>query len=121
MWSINAVTGQQEATFQAVLNGEAGQVLQNSKGTEYRIVPITLPNGKSRSARIYEKNFAKGVTVGQSYLCTATKYADTNGEEQVDIVMSALTNAARATAADLDFLGTEVKEAVEGTVAAGTV
>jgi len=122
MWTINPVTKQEEQTFQGELAGQAGPIQVNSKGTEYRIVPVKLPSGVVRSARVYERNYTKGMTIGTSYLCTVTKYADANGVQQFDTVISALTSAARATAADFDFLGNEVAEvATAGAVTAGQI
>ena len=91
MWTINEVTGQLETQFQGKLMSEPGAILNNMKGTEYRLTSIELPKGKIVSARIYEKSYKHGVVVGQKYLCTATQYDDKNGVAQIDIIISHLT------------------------------
>jgi hypothetical protein len=106
MWTKNAVTGQLETSFQAKLVNLSDRVVENSNGTQFRIGTCELPNGKQVSCRIYEKNFSYGMSVGTSYLTKATQYADANGEVRVDLTMSHLTSATRASLDDLGFLGT---------------
>jgi hypothetical protein len=105
MWTKNSVTGQLETTFQGVLVSIGETKNANSNGTLFRIGSVELPTGKVVSCRIYEKNLAHGMEVGESYRCRATKYADKDGVIQVDIVMSHLTQAARASESDFDFAG----------------
>lgn len=97
----------QEARFQATLVSVGDTILKlnNDKGTPYRICTIKLESGKTVSARMYEGNFAHGVTPGEKYSCTARTYANAEGEEQVDITMSHLTQAPRATMSDLASSG----------------
>ena len=104
MWTKNEVTNQLELTFQGKLVSIGENVLSNSNGTEYRVGSVELPNGKVKSCRIYEKNFEKGMASGVSYRCTATQYQDASGATLVDIQMSHLTQAERAT---LDDFGVE--------------
>lgn len=107
MWTKNAVTGQLETSFQAKLVSLSDRVVENSNGTQFRIGTCELPNGRQVSCRIYEKNFSYGMSVGSSYLTKATQYADAHGQVQVDLTMSHLTSATRASLDDLGFLGTE--------------
>ena len=100
MWVKNEVTNQLELTFQGKLISIGENVLSNTNGTEFRVASVELPNGKVKSCRIYEKNFDKGMTIGVSYRCTATQWKDAAGDVQVDILMSHLTQAERATLDD---------------------
>lgn len=100
MWTKNEVTGQLEMSFQGELVSVGENVLENSNGTLFRIGSVRLPNGKVKSCRIYEKNYEKGMTIGVSHLCTATQYIDATGAIAVDVQMSHLTQAERATLAD---------------------
>lgn len=108
MWSKNPVTGQLETTFQGVLESIGTETQENSNKTKFRIGSVKLPTGAVRSCRVYEKNFSHGMTIGTAYRCKATKYPDADGVIQIDIVMSHLTQAARATEDDFAFAGTEV-------------
>ena len=116
MWSKNPVTGQLETNFLGTLESIGETPQENSNKTLFRLGSVKLPTGAVRSCRIYEKNFAHGMTIGTTYRCKATKYADANGELQIDITMSHLTQAARATEDDFAFVGNEV--AVDATKAA---
>ena len=107
MWTKNAITEQLELTFQGKLVSVGENVLENSNGTAYRVGSVELPNGKVKSCRIYEKNFEKGMSIGTSYRCTATQYTDATGALAVDVQMSHLTQAERAT---LEDFGVEVAE-----------
>lgn len=91
MWTKNETTGQLQLVFQGELISVGTNIQQNSKGTEFRIGSVKLPNGKVKSCRIYEKSFAHGMTIGTSYKCTATQYQDASGATLVDILMSHLT------------------------------
>jgi hypothetical protein len=100
MWTKNEVTNQLELTFQGELISVGENVLSNSNGTEYRVGSVKIPNGTVKSCRIYEKNYTKGMNIGVTYRCTATQYQDANGDTLVDIQMSHLTQAERATLDD---------------------
>ena len=113
MWTPNETTGQLEHVFQGELISVGKDTQENSKGTEFRVGSVKLPNGKVKSCRIYEKNFDYGMEVGTSYRCTATQYQDASGDSAIDILMSHLTAAERATIDD--FAGIEV--AAEAAVA----
>ena len=116
MWTKNATTGQLELVFQGELLSVSETKLENSKGTEYRVGSVKLPNGKIKSCRIYEKNFAYGMEKNVSYRCTATQYKDEAGNIQVDILMSHLTQAERATVADFDGVD-GIESSVKSTIA----
>ena len=102
-WTANPTTGQLEAVFQGKLSSVSANAQTNSNGTEFRVGSVILPNGKERSCRIYEKNYAYGMEIGKTYRGVVTQYADSNGELQLDLRLSHLTNAQRATLADFDF------------------
>lgn len=102
-WTANPTTGQLEAIFQGKLSSISATTQTNSNGTEFRVGSVILPNGKERSCRIYEKNYAYGMEIGKTYRGVVTQYADSNGEVQLDLRLSHLTNAQRATLADFDF------------------
>ena len=102
-WTPNPTTGQLEAIFQGKLSSVSATTQTNSNGTEFRVGSVILPNGKERSCRIYEKNYAYGMEIGKTYRGVVTQYADSNGEIQLDLRLSHLTNAQRATLADFDF------------------
>jgi hypothetical protein len=91
MWTKNETTGQLELVFLGELISVGNNVQQNSKGTEFRIGSVKLPNGKVKSCRIYEKSFAHGMTIGTSYKCTATQYQDANNNLAIDLLMSHFT------------------------------
>lgn len=107
MWTKNEVTGQLEHVFQGELISVGKDTQENSKGTEFRIGSVKLPNGKIKSCRIYEKNFDYGMEVGTSYRCTATQYKDANGDTLVDVLMSHLTAAERASIDDFADVAVE--------------
>mgnify|MGYP003525700979 CR=1 FL=1 len=111
---------QTEFRFNATLISVSDNILENSNGTEFRICSIKLPNGKVVSGRVYEKNLSHGMTPGTDYLCTARPYADTNGVEQVDITVSHLTQAPRASMSDFDGITLDARE-VEVPVKEGTL
>ena len=106
-WTPNPTTGQLEAIFQGKLASVSANAQTNSNGTEFRVGSVILPNGKERSCRIYEKNYAYGMEIGKTYRGVVTQYPDNNGELQLDLRLSHLTNAQRATLDDFDF-GDEV-------------
>ena len=102
----NSVTGQLEANFNAKLISVGENFLTNINGVKYKVGMIEFTNSKGdlvqRNARIYEKNLSYGMPVGQSYLCTVSKYVDTAGATQYDIKCSHLQGAQRATSEDFE-------------------
>ena len=102
----NSVTGQLEANFNAKLISIGGNFLTNSNGVKFKVGTIEFLNAKNilvqKSARIYEKNLSYGMPVGQSYLCTVSKYIDSAGATQYDIKCSHLQGAQRATSDDFE-------------------
>lgn len=88
-FSINPVSNQEEANFNAQLVSVGDTLLKNSNGKEYAIATIRVKSS-NLTARIYKANLDYGVTPGKDYLCTATKYMDAAGNMQVDIRMSHL-------------------------------
>ena len=105
----NDYTGQEELIFNADLVSISDSVLENVNGTEYRVASVRFqnPNGETvtRSAIVYEKNYQYGMSVGNSYQCTAI-----NGSQGVLIRMSHLEQAGRATKNDFgDLFSTETK------------
>ena len=99
-WKSNPVTGQLEMSFNGALVSIGENFLENSNGIKFKVGSVKLPSGKIRSARIYEKNLNYGMTVGTSYTCTATQYVDSFGKTQIDIKVSHLQGADRATLDD---------------------
>ena len=102
----NSVTGQLEANFNAKLVSIGQNFLTNINGVKYKVGTIEFTNAKGalvqKSARIYEKNLSYGMPVGQSYLCTVSKYIDSAGATQYDIKCSHLQGAQRATSDDFE-------------------
>ena len=102
----NSVTGQLEANFNAKLISIGENFLTNSNKVKYKVGMIEFTNSKGdlvqRNARIYEKNLSYGMPVGQSYLCTVSKYIDSAGATQYDIKCSHLQGAQRATSEDFE-------------------
>lgn len=72
----NEKTGLQETNFPGKLISISEKVLTNVNGTQYHVGTIEFINAKGQEQRIngfmYQKNYSHGVTVGNSYLCTAT-------------------------------------------------
>ena len=102
----NSVTGQLEANFNAKLVSIGQNFLTNINKVKYKVGTIEFTNAKGelvqKSARIYEKNLSYGMPVGQSYLCTVSKYQDASGSTQYDIKCSHLQGAQRATSDDFE-------------------
>ena len=102
----NSVTGQLEANFNAKLISIGENFLTNANGSKYKVGTIEFKDAKGvliqRGARIYEKNLSYGMPVGQSYLCTVSKYQDASGSTQYDIKCSHLQGAQRATSDDFE-------------------
>ena len=107
-WKANPVTGQLEMSFNGTLESIGENFLENSNGIKFKVGSVKLPNGKIRSARIYEKNLDYGMSVGTAYVCTATQYQDNFGKTQVDIKVSHLVGADRATLEDFGLEETPV-------------
>ena len=102
----NSVTGQLEANFNAKLISIGENFLTNTNGVKYKVGTIEFTNAQNKvvqkSARIYEKNLSYGMPVGQSYLCTVSRYQDASGSTQYDIKCSHLQGAERATSEDFE-------------------
>ena len=102
----NSVTGQLEANFNAKLISIGENFLTNINNVKYKVGTIEFTNAQNKvvqkSARIYEKNLSYGMPVGQSYLCTVSKYIDSAGATQFDIKCSHLQGAQRATSEDFE-------------------
>ena len=102
----NSVTGQLEANFNAKLISIGENFLSNTNGVKYKVGTIEFTNAQNKlvqkSARIYEKNLSYGMPVGQSYMCTVSKYIDSAGATQYDIKCSHLQGAQRATSEDFE-------------------
>lgn len=102
----NSTTGQLEANFNAKLISIGENFLTNINGVKYKVGTIEFTNAQNKvvqkSARIYEKNLSYGMPVGQSYLCTVSKYIDSAGATQYDIKCSHLQGAQRATSDDFE-------------------
>ena len=102
----NSVTGQLEANFNAKLVSIGQNFLTNINNVKYKVGTIEFTNAKGalvqKSARIYEKNLSYGMPVGQSYMCTVSKYQDASGSTQYDIKCSHLQGAQRATSDDFE-------------------
>ena len=102
----NSVTGQLEANFNAKLISIGENFLTNINNVKYKVGIIAFTNAQNKvvqkSARIYEKNLSYGMTVGQSYLCTVSRYQDVSGSTQYDIKCSHLQGAQRATSDDFE-------------------
>ena len=108
----NSVTGQLEANFNAKLISIGENFLTNTNGVKYKVGTIEFTNAQNKvvqkSARIYEKNLSYGMPVGQSYLCTVSKYQDASGSTQYDIKCSHLQGAQRASADDFEGVSVAV-------------
>ena len=102
-WKFNQERNVHEASFAGILKSVSEQTfeLNNEKKTKYRIATVEL-EGKAIQAMMYEKNYAHGVKMGDSYSCRAT-YDPKWGNNQPLITVSHLPAAQRATLADLGF------------------
>ena len=102
----NSVTGQLEANFNAKLISIGENFLTNTNGVKYKVGIIEFTNAQNKivqkGARIYEKNLSYGMPVGQSYLCTVSKFIGSAGATQYDIKCSHLQGAQRATSDDFE-------------------
>lgn len=104
----NPVTGLQQAQFQAkLISAPSEKTLQNSNKKNFKIVTIEFENSKGetvrRSASIYEGNYKNPISVGKSYLTTAT----ISGKD-VYLQMSHLENATRAELEDFEMVSLQV-------------
>lgn len=111
VFKTNEVTGQKEADLTVTLKSIGENILENSKGTKYRIATVEYPNKDgelvTRTARIYEKNVQKNPVLGEDYLATLTMWRE-NGQIKTDLVVSTLNAADRATTEDFDFDEAEI-------------
>ena len=102
----NSVTGQLEANFNAKLISIGQNFLTNINNVKYKVGTIEFTNAQNqvvqKSARIYEKNLSYGMPIGQSYLCTVSRFIDSAGATQYDIKCSHLQGAQRATSDDFE-------------------
>lgn len=117
-FKYNADQGQYEAQFYGtvVSLGEVNQV--NSNGTKYAVGAVEFTNAegelKTVSAICFEKNVAKGIKVGTTYLCNVS-ITDARPDEPI-ISISPLTSAVRATCSDFNFIPAEATVGAEQTV-----
>jgi hypothetical protein len=109
-FSINEVTGVQQATFSAKLLSISDVTKTNANGKNYKIATIEFNDvneEKQRATAIcYEGNYSKGMENGKSYLATASQT-----DSGAIIQLSHLQNADAPTASMFGFEG-----AVEGKV-----
>jgi hypothetical protein len=93
----------------------------NAEGKVSNFYPCTVefktPQGElvQRSGRVFEGNLKYGMEVGTEYSATARVYVDANNVNQVDIQVSHLTGAARATLDDFGFTLVPTTSAVDFT------
>lgn len=104
-FQINEKTNAQEASFGAKLISISEEARQNANGTNYKVVTVEFKDINNEvcrtSAMIYENNYKHGLTVGETYLTTATS----NDEGGAYVRMSHLVyGGVRATA---DMFGFE--------------
>jgi hypothetical protein len=108
--------GQARFTFGGqLLNPLGATVLENSNSKKYRIANIAFENAKGvatqATAAIYEGNYSKGeLTVGESYLCTATIAPNKEGKLTPYIQMSHLVAGAGMASLDDFDVESEVVE-----------
>jgi hypothetical protein len=107
---FNETTGKYDVQFQGKLISVASDenVMENINGTQYRPCTIQFKDAKgadrTASGIIYEKNFEKGMSVGTTYLCTASE-----GDERGAIIsVSHLTQSARVENEAFDFSAPKV-------------
>jgi hypothetical protein len=93
--------------FTAKLISIAGKPSATATGTEFRrcTIEYKAEDGsiKQASARMWEKNFAYGVEVGESYSAKAEVWVDLEGEPRVDLTVSHLQGAGGASLSDFGF------------------
>ena len=79
-FSINPVNGNQEANFSAKLISMSETTLSNSNNKNYKIATIEFKDINNETQRIsafiYEGNYKYGMTIGESYLATASQVND---------------------------------------------
>lgn len=96
----NPETGATEFLFNAKLVKVSDKVLENSKGTNFKIVTLNfdLPNGENveRTAICYEGNYQHGIEEGKTYVSKLS--FDDEGNPQ--LMMSHLEGGKRATMDD---------------------
>ena len=94
--------------FTAKLISVAPTVSTTATGTQFRRCTVEYKSPATgvvtqSSARIWEKNYAYGMQVGESYASTAQVWLTAEGNAQVDITVSHLQNANSASLADFGF------------------
>lgn len=93
----NEVTDLMQANFTAKLISISNSTKTNSNGKEYRIASIKFTDAdaveQTITAIMYEKNYSKGVKVGNDYIATVTIMPD----NQPLVTVSHLQGAERAT------------------------
>lgn len=101
---FNPETGEAEYQFGAKLLQIGEVVLQNSNGTDFKIVNLQfhLPSGElvERSAICYAANYDHGIEPGKTYVSTLS--FDLDGDPQLR--MSHLAQAERASKEDFKLL-----------------
>ena len=100
---LNEKTGEVGFRFPAVVQELKETVfsLKNEKKTKYRNATINFVDGKgikqTATAICFEGNYSKGIKEGNSYLCTARQFMDSNGQTRIALQLSHLSDADYAT------------------------
>ena len=93
--------------FSAKLISIAGKPSATETGTEFRrcTIEYKAEDGsiKQASARMWEKNYAYGVEVGESYSAKAEVFLSLEGKPLVDLTISHLQGAGGASLSDFGF------------------
>lgn len=106
----NEVTGQLQTNFPGKLISIGSVVLElkNDKKTKYRVATVEFTDANAKIQRInslvYESNFAHGLTIGETYLCTASY----DPQQGVLVTTSHLLGSGRADANMFGFPQTSV-------------
>ena len=97
---FNSVTNRNDIQFTGKLLNVNEEIRTNSNGTNFMLGTIEFVNAKGETKRatcgIYEKNYNKGMVVGEEYLCTAS--SDDSGKWYIHV--SHLQQVASASAED---------------------
>jgi hypothetical protein len=98
----------QTSKFTAKLISVAKTPSVNAKGTQFRRCTVEYKSPatgeiKQNSATIWEKNYAYGMQIGESYSAVAEAWLNSEGNAQVSITVSHLQNATSASLADFGF------------------
>ena len=117
-FSINPTTGNQEANFSAKLLSISEKTLVNSNDKNYKIATIEFKDINNETQRtsafIYEGNYKYGMTIGESYLATASQVSD-----GVIVRLSHLVSNGNRPNADMfgfEAVATEITAAAESEV-----